>query len=272
MRRRQKTFSPYAKDGACIMTELRFLDREGGEKLAYRQIPAKAGHVAHPGLVWVGGYRSDMEGTKAAFLADWAAQRGLGFLRFDYFAHGSSSGDFSAATISRWHDDARAVLDRLTTGKQILIGSSMGGWISNLLMRTRKDRIAGVVWLAPAPDFSDDLMWDLLPPEAKNAIAKTGSWEYSDETGTYPITREFIEDGRNNFVLDKPFSADFPVRILHGMVDKSVPWQRSLKLVDSLCGDVRLTYLKNSDHRLSTAEDLSLLGQTLAALCEGVPV
>ncbi|MGB8602823.1 MAG: hypothetical protein WCD42_11580, partial [Rhizomicrobium sp.] len=118
----------------------------------------------------------------------------------------------------------------------------------------------------PAPDFTDDLMWDQLPPEVQKTIWETGAWDHTDETGTYPITRAFIESGRANMVLDKPITVDFPIRILHGMKDQSVPWQRSLKLAESIEGDVRLTYLKNSDHRLSTPSDLTLLGETIAAL------
>lgn len=244
------------------MTDIAFLDR-AGTRIAYRKADVPGNSV---GLVWVGGYRSDMDGTKACYVADWAARHGKASLRFDYFAHGATGGDFTEATISRWCDDALAVLDRCCTGKQILIGSSMGGWISNLMMRARPERIAGIIWLAPAPDFSDDLMWDQLPPDVQKTIMEKGAWTHTDETGTYPITRAFIEDGRRNFVLDKPVTVDFPVRILHGMKDESVPWPRSQKIVENITGDVRLTYLKNSDHRLSTPSDLTLLGETMAAL------
>lgn len=245
------------------MTDVRFLETDDGEKIAYRR---SSGAADKPGVVWVGGFRSDMEGTKAEFVSGWAARHGLAMLRFDYFGHGQSSGDFIDGSISRWRDDAFAAFDRLSAGPQIVLGSSMGGWISNLLIRARTERIAGVLWLAPAPDFTEDLMWDVMPEEARRAVTETGRWDFTEDGDTFPITRALIESGRENLVLDAPLKADYPIRILHGLQDASVPWKRSLKLLETIEGDIRLTYLKNSTHRLSEPEDLKLIEQTLDAM------
>lgn len=247
------------------MTDLQFLDRGDGERLAYRRLEGSG-----PGFFWVGGFRSTMEGTKAEYLAGWAANRHRALLRFDYYAHGRSSGDFIKGTISRWRDDALTALDRLTEGPQIVVGSSMGGWIADLLTRARPDRVAALVLLAPAPDFTEDLMWSLMPEAARKAVFDTGQWLYEGKSDSYPITRALIESGRKNLVLDKPQKVSFPVRILHGMADTEVPWHHTLKLVDILEGDVRLTLLKNSGHHLSTPEDLELIAGTMDDLYEGL--
>jgi pimeloyl-ACP methyl ester carboxylesterase len=247
------------------MTDLQFLDRGAGERLACRRLAGSG-----PGLFWVGGFRSTMEGTKAEYLAGWAASRRRAMLRFDYYAHGRSSGDFVKGTISRWRDDALTAFDRLTEGPQIVVGSSMGGWIADLLTRVRTDRVAALVLLAPAPDFTEDLMWSLMPETARKAVLDTGQWLYEGESESYPITHALIESGRENLVLDKPQKVSFPVRILHGMADTEVPWHHTLKLVDILEGDVRLTLLKNSGHHLSTPEDLKLIAETVDGLYEGL--
>lgn len=249
------------------MEDVQFFERSDGEKIAFRRQAGKG-----PGVVWVGGFRSDMEGTKATFLANWAARRGRACLRFDHFAHGRSSGDFRAATVTRWRDDALAVFDALTEGPQIVLGSSMGGWISNLLVRARPERVAGVVWLAPAPDFTEALMWDMMPPAVQREVADKGEWLYDGPEGTYPITRALIESGRRHLVLDKPMSAAFPVRIIHGMADAEVPWKRTLKLIDDIDGDVQVAFLKNSGHRLSSPSDLKVLERTLDGLIEDLNV
>lgn len=245
------------------MTDVQFFDRNDGERIAYRKIAG-----AGPGVLWVGGFRSSMAGTKAAFLADWALRRGRAALLYDHFAQGLSSGDFAKATIDRWRDDCLAVVDTLCQGPQIVVASSMGGWISNLLVRARPARIAAVVWLAPAPDFTEDLMWDLLPEAVQREILETGSWQYRSETDCYPITKALIDSGRRNLVLDKPLAADFPIRILHGMADAEVPWRRTLKLVAGIAGDVQLAYVKNGGHRLSAPGELKALERTLDALIE----
>jgi pimeloyl-ACP methyl ester carboxylesterase len=244
------------------MDDLRYIDRGDGEKLAYRKIDGR-----NPGVVWVGGFRSDMNGTKAAAVADWATRMGRAGLRFDYYGHGASSGDFAHGTITRWRDDALVAFDALTKGPQIVVGSSMGGWIATLLAQARADRIAALVLLAPAPDFTEALIWDLLSDAAKDEILETGQWLYTAGNDGYPITRALIESGRRHLVLDKPMRVHYPVRILQGMADREVPWRHALKLVDILEGDdIRLTYIKNGEHRLSSPQELKLLEQTLAAL------
>jgi pimeloyl-ACP methyl ester carboxylesterase len=239
------------------------LKTDGGETIAYEQRAGKA-----PGIMWLGGFKSDMTGTKATALDTMAAHHGRAFLRFDYFGHGQSSGDFRKGTITRWRDDALEVFDRLTQGPQILVGSSMGGWISLLLARSRPERIAGMLLIAPAPDFTEALMWPGLPEDAKRQIMERGEWSWPSEYDQepYPITRALIEDGRNNLILRDRLKLPFPVRVLQGMQDPDVPWNHALKLVDVIDGDVRLTLIKNGDHRLSTPRDLTLIEETLAGL------
>ncbi len=248
------------------MSEPLYLTR-GEERLAYAW---RGG--AGPGVVWLGGFRADMEGTKAQAVDAWAARAGRSCLRFDYYGHGRSSGDFLQGTISRWKDDALAVLDALTTGPQILVGSSMGGWIAMLAAKARPERVAGLLLIAPASDFTEDLMWEQMPEEARRAIVQNGVWQresiHAEEC--YPITRALIEDGRWNLILDERYTLPFPVRILQGMDDADVPWPHALKLARAIDGDVTVTLVKNGDHRLSTPSDLKLLERTLDALLEDV--
>jgi pimeloyl-ACP methyl ester carboxylesterase len=248
------------------MTDLAFLE-SGGVRLAYRRREGKG-----PCVVWLGGFRSDMDGTKAAFLDGWAARRGRAYLRFDYSGHGSSGGDFLDGTISRWFADALAVFDALSEGPVIPVGSSMGGWIALLLARARPERIAGLVLVAPAPDFTEDLMWAGMPEEVRRAILENGRWQRPSAYGGegYPITRALIEDGRKNLLLRSKHAFPFPVRILQGMQDADVPWRHALRLCDAIEGDVRVTLVKNGDHRLSTPSDLKLLENTLDALIEDI--
>lgn len=249
------------------MADLSYLDRGDGEKVAYR---LQEGRV--PGVMWLGGFRSDMDGTKAQAVAAWAGRTGRAFLCFDYYGHGRSSGDFRQGTISRWRDDALAVFDKLACGPQILAGSSMGGWISLLLARLRPERIAGVLLIAPAADFTESLVWQRLPEAARRQIVEEGSWlrpvEYGEEP--YPVTRRLIEDGRSNLVLNDKLSLKFPVRILHGMTDQDVPWQHALATIGTIEGDVSLTLVKHGDHRLSRPSDLLLIERSLEDLAEDV--
>jgi hypothetical protein len=248
------------------MTEPSYLDR-GGERLAYAR---RRG--AGPGIVWLGGFLADMEGTKAQAVDAWAGRAGRACLRFDYFGHGRSSGDFLQGTISRWRDDALAVLDTLTEGPQILVGSSMGGWIAMLAAKARPERVAGLLLIAPASDFTEDLMWEQMPEEARRAVVRDGLWQresvHAEEC--YPITRALIEDGRQNLILNEKHALPFPVRILQGMADPDVPWPHALKLAGAIDGDVTVTLVKKGDHRLSTPSDLKLLESTLEALMEDV--
>jgi pimeloyl-ACP methyl ester carboxylesterase len=241
------------------------LERDDGETIAYLRRAGKS-----PSILWLGGFKSEMTGTKAEALDLWASEQGRAFLRFDYLGHGQSSGDFRKGTISRWLDDTLAVLDRLAEGPQLVIGSSMGGWIALLAARARPDRIKGLLLIAPAVDFTQALLWSRLPQAAKEQIEREGEWQrpsaYDPEP--YPITRSLIEDGRNHLLLDKPLSVHCPVRIVQGMQDPDVPWAHALKIAEAIEGDVALTLVKNGDHRLSTPADLARMKQMLAALTE----
>lgn len=230
--------------------------------IAYRALAATK--PGRPGGVWLGGFRSDMLSTKAARLEDEARAQGRAFLRFDYSGHGESGGDFSQGTIGRWSRESLAMIRALTSGPQILIGSSMGGWIALLVARElarlgEENRLAGMVLIAPAVDFTQALMWERLPKEARRDIEEKGVWmrpsQYSLEP--YPITRALMEDGRNNLLMGAPIRAYCPVHILQGMQDPDVPYKHALALVEHLAEDpVSLTLVKDGDHRLSRDEDI----------------
>jgi pimeloyl-ACP methyl ester carboxylesterase len=243
------------------------LKREDAETIAYL---ARGGKP--PGLVWLGGFKSDMAGTKAQALGEWAMREGRALLRFDYFGHGQSSGDFRAGTISRWKADVLAALDTLTIGPQVLIGSSMGGWLALLAALARPERVAGLLLLAPAADFTEDLMWAHLPEEAKRAIMDKGEWLWpaGHDEEPYPITRKLIEDGRKHLILNAPIELRVPVRILQGMQDPDVPWMHAVKIVERIEGDVTLTLIKNGDHRLSNPPDLMRMFAALEALLANI--
>ena len=241
------------------------LVRPDGESLAYCRTPSGADQTA-PGIVFLGGFKSDMTGTKALALEAFAQARGQGFLRFDYFGHGASSGKFEDGCIGRWAEDSIAALDALTEGPQILVGSSMGGWLMLLTALARPDRVAGLVGIAPAPDFTEDLMWAEFPEAIRQTILTEGRYarpsEYSDDP--YVITRKLIEDGRNHLLLRGPIPLTCPVRLLHGMRDPDVPYAVSLRLAEALAGtDVSVTLVKDGDHRLSHEQDLELLRQIM---------
>ncbi len=241
------------------------LTRPDGEELAFRRIAGEG-----PTVVWLGGFRSDMAGTKAQVLAEWAKDAGRAFLRFDYFGHGESSGDFvKGGCISRWREDVLAVIDELTEGPLILVGSSMGGWLALLAAAARPGRVQAMALVAPAPDFTEALMKPRFPPEAVRALQEDGLWiersEY-DPAG-YPITRLLIEDGARWSVLPGPLAFDGPVRILQGGRDESVSWTHAHELVAALPGeDVVFTLIKDGDHRLSRPRDLLRLVTALEEL------
>ena len=224
--------------------------------LAWRRI---SGHG--PTVVWLGGFASDMAGTKAQAIADWAKGAGRDFLRFDYFGHGQSSGDFRQGTITRWRQDALAVLDDLTSGPLVLVGSSMGGWISCLAALSRRERVAAMVLAAPAADFTEKLIRPGLSKEARQAIADDGEWLRPSAYGEpYPITRDLLEDGERWSILDAEIPLTCPVRILHGAADPDVPWRLGLDLALALEGpDVTFTLVRDGDHRLSRDQDLTRL-------------
>jgi pimeloyl-ACP methyl ester carboxylesterase len=241
-------------------------------RIAYRLRPPK--ETGRSGLVWLCGFKSDMDSTKATYLDGWAAQTGRALLRFDYSGHGRSEGDFAVATIGDWLEESLALIGGLTQGRQILVGSSMGGWLALLCMRAlgargEEDRIAGLVLIAPAVDFTERLIWDRLPADARHKIETEGAWlrpsAYSPEP--YVISKRLIEEGRRHLLLDGTIRAHCPVHILQGMQDMDVPWQHALALVEHLAGDpVMLTLVKDGDHRLSREADLESLTRCIDQL------
>lgn len=258
---------------------LKFLQiGDGAER---RAIAVHAADGAAPGLFWLSGYKSDMKGTKAAAVARWASDRGRACVRFDYSGHGASSGRFTDGTIGRWLADSLAVFDACCRGPQILVGSSMGAWLALLLVRALRQRsagaaaaaqpgeaVAGLVLIAPAIDFTEELMWKRFTPAIRRELAEQGVWQrpsaYAPEP--YPVTRQLIEEGRNHLLLGALIETGCPVRILQGVEDPDVPWQHAIALVSRLaCDDVVLTLVKDGDHRLSRPEDIERL---LAAVAE----
>jgi len=240
------------------------LDRGDGVELAWRRIAGRG-----PGVVFLGGFNSDMTGTKAEDLAAFCTARGRAFLRFDYSGHGASGGRFVDGTIGRWAEDAACVLDRLTEGPQILVGSSMGGWIALLLALRRPERVKALVGIAAAPDFTARISEE-LPSEGRAAIQRDGVWHRPSAYGDpYPITRALLEEGRNHLLLQGPVPLSIPIRLLHGQQDPDVPWELSLRIAKAITGpDVQVVLVKDGDHRLSRPQDLALLRRTLAALLE----
>jgi pimeloyl-ACP methyl ester carboxylesterase len=236
---------------------------------AAREIAIRARAGKPPGILWLGGFKSDMRGTKAEALAAHAAKTGQAYVRFDYSGHGESGGPFEAGTISRWLEETLAVFEHVARESQIVVGSSMGGWIALLLARALAAKgkggaakMAGLILIAPAPDFTETLMWAQMSPEVRREIEEKGAWlrpsQYGD--GPYPITRALIEDGRKHLLLDRPIEIGCPVRILQGVLDPDVPWRHALKLVSCLAqDDVVLTLVKDGDHRLSRPEDIERL-------------
>jgi len=232
-------------------------------RLAYARLPGLG-----PGVVFLPGFRSDMQGSKALALRDHCAAQGRALLRFDYSGHGESAGRFEDGTIGAWAADAVDAFDALTSGPQVLVGSSMGGWIALLLARARPERVAGLIGIAPAPDFTQALMWPAFSEAQRQTIMQAGILHLPSEYGEpTPVTRALIEDGKRHAMLDAPIPLTCPVRILQGMQDPDVPWRHALRLVEALQGnDVRLHLVKDGDHRLSRPEDLRLLEETLESL------
>ncbi len=222
-----------------------------------------------PTIVFLGGFRSDMTGTKAVALEAWANKSGRAFLRFDYLGHGQSSGRFEDGTIGRWLDDSLAVIDTLTTGKLVLVGSSMGGWLSLLVALQRPERLSGLVLIAAAPDFTERMLLKGLSPAEQEKLQREGRLErpsqYSPEPSVF--TWKLIEEGRNHLVLDKQLAVRCPVRLLHGQSDPDVPWEYSLQIARHLdAPEVITTFVKGGDHRLSSPADIARLIATVEEL------
>ncbi|MGP1275278.1 MAG: alpha/beta fold hydrolase [Caulobacterales bacterium] len=243
---------------------VQFLGTADNHRIAYNQHAGKGPH-----LVWLGGLRSDMEGTKALALDAWAREQARAFTRFDYFAHGQSDGDWRDARVGRWRRDALAVLDQLTEGPVILVGSSMGAWTALLAALARPERVAGLVLIAPAPDFTEALMWQGFSEAVRAEILNRGEWAQPSEYGEpLIITRGLIEEARQWLLLDGPIRVDGPVRVLQGMADPDVPWQHAVRVCEALTSDdVSLHLTKTGDHRLSTPDDIARLISCVEALC-----
>jgi pimeloyl-ACP methyl ester carboxylesterase len=238
-----------------------------------RQIAMRVRDGAAPGLFWMGGFRSDMQGGKAVALDDWAAEHGRACVRFDYSGHGESGGEFAQGTIGQWLEDSLAAFDAACQGPQVVIGSSMGGWMALLLARALARRgkvgratLKGLVLIAPAPDFTEELMWKGFSPEIRAEIETAGQWLRPSEYGEpYPVTRQLIEEGRNHLLLGSMIDVGCPVRILQGRQDPDVPWQHAFRLAERLPSeDVVLTMIRDGDHRLSRPQDIARLLSAVA--------
>jgi len=244
------------------MSDLQSLQRPDGESLAFK---ATAGDG--PTVVWIGGFRSDMEGTKALALEAAARERGWNYVRYDHFAHGQSSGDWKQATIGRWREDAIALIDSLE-GPVIPVGSSMGGWVALLATLARPDRIKGLILVNPAQDFTEKLMWPGLADHERQAILREGETVITEEgLGSYVLTRRMFEEARDWLLLDGIIDIKAPIHVLQGRADDVVPWRHQVELIERLSGgDVRLDLIEGGDHRLSTPRDLERLVEAVEAM------
>lgn len=246
------------------MQGIQYLNRPDGETIACKQVEGNG-----PVVIWVGGFRSDMEGTKALAIHAAAQDNGWAYVRYDHFAHGASSGDWKKASIGRWREDCIALIDHLARTLErpvILVGSSMGGWVSLLAAIARPQTVAGLVLVNPAQDFTERLMWPDLPPAVREAITRDGIATLSDPgLGDYELTAHMFEEARQWLVLDTPVRIPAPIHILQGRLDESVPWEMQLRLLEKHeGGDIRLDILKDGDHRLSGPHELARLVQAIA--------
>lgn len=245
------------------MTQPSFLTLPDGRKLAYHLTPGTI-----PGVVFLGGFKSDMTGTKAATIEVFCRERGYRFLRFDYTGHGQSSGTFEEGTIGAWKQDALDIL-KLAPGKNIIVGSSMGAWIALLVARANAQAVAGMVGIASAPDFTEKLVWNAFSSAQKEEMHKHNRVMIPDCYGgePYPITRHLVEEGRNHLLLDREIPIDVPIRLLHGTNDQDVPWKIAVSLMERVrARDITLTLIKDGNHRLSEPEQLELTCETIEKL------
>ena len=246
-----------------------FLTREGLPTLAYHYTPPTEKGASLPLVMFCGGYRSDMNGTKALYLEEQCATRGQGYIRFDYAGHGESEGEFADGTIGSWASDARDILDHIAPkGSVIVVGSSMGGWMALLLAKARAGIVQGVVGIAAAPDFSEDLFAKLTPEQQKEMMEHghvAVPNDYSDEP--YHYTRVFYEEAKAHLLLTEPQNIDFPIRLVQGMQDKDVPWEVAAKIQKNYRGaEVEIVFVDDGDHRLSRPEDLEIIDREVLAL------
>lgn len=244
-----------------------YLDTDQGRRIAYHRTDGSG-----PGVVFLGGFRSDMTGTKAQYLEGWARAQGRAFLRFDYSGHGQSSGRFEEGCIGDWAADAMAAVAALTKGPQVLVGSSMGGWIALLLARKMPERLAGLVTIAAAPDFTEDSMWAGFDAEQQVALEGEGQIALPSEYGDpLIITKRLIEDGREHLVLRDPLALPFPVRMLQGTADADVDMSVALRLLDHARGeDIRLSLVKGADHRFSDPACLEMIAAAVQDMSHSV--
>lgn len=251
------------------MEERGVLDRGDGVGLAWARLAGRG-----PTVVFLSGFKSDMTGSKAETLAAWCAAQGRAMLRFDYSGHGASGGAFADGTIGRWAADARCAVERLTTGPVVLVGSSMGGWIALLTALALPGRVAGLVGIAAAPDFTEDLIWQAMAPPERARLIRDGVLHVPSLYGDpYPLTRALIEDGRSHLLLGGEIALDCPVRLLHGQRDPDVPWETSLRIARAVrSADVRVVLVKDGDHRLSRQGDLALLADIVAGVLAAADV
>ena len=244
-----------------------FLNRKDGSTIAYHLSSGKS-----PGVVFLTGFNSDMTGSKAIALESYCQQRCQAFLRFDYTGHGQSSGTFEDGCIGQWADDAVYAIDQLTKGPQLLVGSSMGGWIMLLVALKLTERIAGLVGIAAAPDFTEDLMWEGLSGEQRQDMAQNGYVDLPncyDDQEPYRITHKLIKDGKKQLLLTSPIALDMPIRLIQGVKDEDVPWSTAGRIMEQVTSDdVEVTYVKSGDHRLSEPYDLARLTRTLDGLMD----
>ncbi len=240
-----------------------YLVRRDGGRIAYDRHRGNG-----PGVVWLGGFKSDRTGTKSQALGAWAREQDRAFVTFDYYGHGASDGDFREGTVTRWRDDGLEVLDRLTEGPQILVGSSMGGWLALLLALARPGRVAGLLLIAPATDFTQELLWKSYSPDIRRRIEEEGEylWPSLYDAEPYPITRTLIEDGATHLLLGGKIGIACPVRIVQGMADPDVPWEHAMRLLDALGPDSEITLLKSGEHRLSKPHEIATILRLLEAM------
>ena len=240
------------------------LRNSNGKTIAYRRISGM-----NPGIIFLGGFRSDMWGSKAVAIEEFCSERGHSFAAFDYMGHGESSGKFIDGTIGGWLSDSLEIIDYCSDGPQILIGSSMGGWIMLLAALARPSRVSALIGIAAAPDFTEDLMWNVFDKKIKETLIKQGKYFQRGEatTDSYYISLNLIEEARNHLMLRQNIPISIPVRLIHGMDDTSVPWDTSCKIADKLLSeDVHVTLIKDGNHRLSREQDINFLKHTIAEL------
>ncbi|MBV8520691.1 MAG: alpha/beta hydrolase [Acetobacteraceae bacterium] len=245
------------------------IDRGDGIELAWARVDGEA-----PTVLFLPGFLSDMAGTKATALGELCRERGHAYVRFDYSGHGASGGRFEDGTIGRWARDALAIIDAISQGPLVLVGSSMGAWIALLSALHRPARVSALIGVAAAPDFTEVLIWDTLTFAERARLMQDGLIHLPSQYGDpYPITRALIEDGRQHLLLGAPIQLHCPIRLLHGQRDQDVPWEMPLRIADQVSGDdVQVILVKDGDHRLSRPQDLALLRQTLVGLLDSLRV